>query len=92
MNAISFPSLRRAFVFPNSFFKTMIQTRNKMKSHKAASKRFIKTAQGFKRKQAGRNHGNGRFSSHDLQHLDSFVKVGKKGGHLKNLEKSLWNL
>lgn len=68
----------------------LLQTRNKMKSHRAAAKRFIKTGgHGFKRKQAGRNHGNGNFSSNSLNHLDSFVRVSQKGGHLKKLRKYL---
>lgn len=67
----------------------LIQTRNKMKTHKAAAKRFIKTGNGYKRKQAGRNHGNGRFSTSTLSHLDSFVAVTDKGGHLKKLKQYL---
>lgn len=66
---------------------SLIQTRTKMKTHKAAAKRFIKTGTGIKRKQAGRNHGNGGFSSSFLRHLDSFIKVGDRGGHLKKLQK-----
>lgn len=65
----------------------LIQTRNKMKTHKAAAKRFIKTGTGIKRKQAGRNHGNGGFSTNTLHHLDGFVKVSDKGQHLKKLSK-----
>lgn len=57
-----------------------------MKTHKAAAKRFVKTGNGFKRKQAGRNHGNGRFSSNTLSHLDSFIPVTDKGGNLKKLK------
>lgn len=60
-----------------------------MKTHKAAAKRFIKTADGYKRKQAGRNHGNGGFSAPSLRHLDNFVTVLNKGGHLKKLQKHL---
>lgn len=67
----------------------LIQTRTKMKSRKAAAKRFIQTGDGYKRKQAGRNHGNGGFSSNTLRHLDSFVPVTDKGNHLKKLKKSL---
>lgn len=33
-------------------------TRSLMKSHKGAAKRWRKTANGFKRRQAARNHGN----------------------------------
>ncbi|ODV79442.1 uncharacterized protein CANTADRAFT_51804 [Suhomyces tanzawaensis NRRL Y-17324] len=68
---------------------TLIQVRTKMKTHKAADKRFIRTGTGIKRKQAGRNHGNGGFSAPSLSHLDSFVKVGNKGGHFKKLDKFL---
>jgi len=67
----------------------LIQTRNKMKSHKAAAKRFIKTGTGIKRRQAGRNHGNGGFSSNSLSHMDGFVKVTDKGNHLKKIMRSL---
>lgn len=67
----------------------LIQTRLKMKSHKAAAKRFIKTGNGLKRKQAGRNHGNGGFSANSIRQLDSFVPVTNKGNHLKKLQKYL---
>lgn len=67
----------------------LLQMRFKMKSHKAAAKRFIKTGSGFKRKQAGRNHGNGNFSANSISHLDSFVPVNNKGKHLKFLKKYL---
>ncbi|CAN3360852.1 hypothetical protein DICA3_F07734 [Diutina catenulata] len=65
----------------------LMQTRNKMKTHKAAAKRFIKTGTGIKRRSAGRNHGNGGFSSHSLSHLDGFVKINNKGQHLKKIGK-----
>lgn len=68
---------------------SLLQTRTKMKTHKAAAKRFIRTGTGYKRKQAGRNHGNGGFSSNSISHLDSFVRVDNKGGHLKKLKKFL---
>lgn len=71
------------------FSLNMLQTRTKMKSHKAAAKRFIKTGTGYKRKQAGRNHGNGGFSANSVKHLDTFVSVNNKGGHLKKLTKYL---
>lgn len=67
----------------------VLQMRFKMKSHKAAAKRFIKTGTGFKRKQAGRNHGNGGFSAPSLRHLDSFIPVTDKGGHLKKLKQHI---
>ena len=59
----------------------LVQTRTKMKSHKAAANRFIKRASGLKRKQAGVNHG--RFSYSALKGLRGFVDVSNKGGHLK---------
>lgn len=67
----------------------MMQVRTKMKTHHSAAKRFIKIGNGYKRKQAGRKHGNGGFSSNLLRHLDSFVPVTNKGGHLKKLKKFL---
>lgn len=60
-----------------------------MKTHHSAAKRFIKIGNGYKRKQAGRKHGNGGFSSNLLRHLDNFVPVTSKGGHLKKLKKFL---
>lgn len=73
-------------VFQKNPTALLMQTRTKMKTHKAAAKRFVKTGNGFKRKQAGRNHGNGRFSSNTLSHLDSFIPVTDKGGNLKKLK------
>ncbi|OBA23578.1 hypothetical protein METBIDRAFT_36097 [Metschnikowia bicuspidata var. bicuspidata NRRL YB-4993] len=67
----------------------LIQTRNKTKTCKAMAKRFIKTGSGYKRKQAGRNHGNGNFSAHSIRHLDSYVAVTNKGLHLKKLKKAM---
>lgn len=84
-----FQNAQRAILSKKPILNMMIQTRNKMKTHKAAAKRFIKTADGFKRKQAGRNHGNGGFSSNSIRHLDSFTTVTSKGGHLKKLKKFL---
>ncbi|ABN67765.1 predicted protein [Scheffersomyces stipitis CBS 6054] len=81
-----FASATRAVFGKQPIMNTLIQTRNKMKTHKAAAKRFIKTGTGIKRKQAGRNHGNGGFSANSLRHLDSFVPVGARGRHLKKLE------
>lgn len=84
-----FQSATRIIFGKKPAINTLIQTRNKMKTHKAAAKRFIKTGNGFKRKQAGRNHGNGGFSANSIRHLDSFVPVTEKGGHLKKLKNSL---
>ncbi|CAN3375486.1 hypothetical protein DIURU_005225 [Diutina rugosa] len=67
----------------------LMQTRTKMKTHKAAAKRFIKTGTGIKRKQAGRNHGNGGFSANTLHHLDGFVKISNRGQHLKKIGRYL---
>lgn len=84
-----FQSATRIIFGKKPAINTLIQTRNKMKTHKAAAKRFIKTGNGFKRKQAGRNHGNGGFSANSIRQLDSFVPVTDKGGHLKKLKNSL---
>lgn len=84
-----FQSATRIIFGKKPTINTLIQTRNKMKTHKAAAKRFIKTGNGFKRKQAGRNHGNGGFSANSIRQLDSFVPVTDKGGHLKKLKNSL---
>lgn len=67
----------------------IMQTRPKTKTCKAMAKRFIKTGSGYKRKQAGRNHGNGNFSAHSINHLDSFVAVTNKGQHLRKLKKAM---
>lgn len=66
---------------------TLMLVRHKMKGHKASEKRLIRTGTGIKRKQAGRNHGNGGFSPASLHHLDHFVKVTNRGGHLTKLNK-----
>lgn len=79
----------RAALVKRPAVNVLLHTRNKMKSHKAVAKRFIKTGTGIKRKQAGRNHGNGGFSSNSLSHLDPFVKVTAKGNHLKKITRSL---
>lgn len=79
----SFLSLR-AFPKPTTM---LMQCRTKMKTHKSSAKRLIRTGTGIKRKQAGRNHGNGGFSSNSLRHLDSFVPVTTKGDTLKKLDK-----
>ncbi|WPK27109.1 hypothetical protein PUMCH_004482 [Australozyma saopauloensis] len=65
---------------------TLIQTRNKMKTNKSAAKRLVQISSGYVRKQAGRNHGNGNFSASSLKHLDGWVPVTKKGGHLKKIK------
>lgn len=80
-----FGAAMRTTIVKSPASKALMQVRTKMKSHNAADKRFIKTGTGIKRKQAGRNHGNGRFSASSLSHLDTFVKVGNAGGHLKKL-------
>lgn len=88
MNSL-FQTTSRLVFGRKPILNTLIQTRNKMKTHKAAAKRFIKTGTGYKRKQAGRNHGNGGFSSNSLRHLDSFVSVTDRGSQLKKLKKFL---
>lgn len=65
------------------------QKRFAVRVHKALAKRFIKRGSGYKRKQSGRNHGNGNFSHNSLRHLDKWVAVTKEGGHLKKLRKFL---
>ncbi|CUM64103.1 uncharacterized protein PRCAT00001694001 [Priceomyces carsonii] len=89
MLASFFPNVAKEVLYKRQAVNILIHTRNKMKSHKAAAKRFIKTGDGFKRKQVGRNHGNGGFSFNSLRHLNSFVPVTAKGGHLKKLKKYL---
>ncbi|AOW25795.1 ribosomal protein L35 [Candida albicans L26] len=76
-------STSRILMGKPSSVNLLVQTRTKMKSHKAAANRFIKRASGLKRKQAGVNHGNGRFSYSALKGLRGFVEVSNKGGHLK---------
>lgn len=66
--------------------RVLIQTRTKTKTNKSAAKRLIKTADGYVRKQSGRNHGNGNFSASSLKHLNGFVPVTAKGGHLKKMK------
>lgn len=88
MNNI-FGATGRAIFGQKPALNVLLQTRTKMKTHKAAAKRFIKTGDGYKRKQAGRNHGNGNFSANSISHLDSFVKVTDKGNHLKHLKRYL---
>ncbi|CCF60273.1 hypothetical protein KAFR_0J02090 [Kazachstania africana CBS 2517] len=48
---------------------TLIIARNLMKTHKGTAKRWRKTANGFKRGIAGRNHGNGGWSRRSLKCL-----------------------
>lgn len=80
-----FGSMGMAFT-RRPILNSLIQTRNKMKTNKSAAKRLIKTSDGYVRKQAGRNHGNGNFSASSLKHLNGFVPVTEKGGHLKKLK------
>ncbi|KAK6462821.1 hypothetical protein DFJ63DRAFT_342425 [Scheffersomyces coipomensis] len=79
------PAKRAVFNIKISPVTMLLQTRTKMKTNKSAAKRFIKTGTGIKRKQAGRNHGNGGFSTSSLQSLDSFVSLNNKGKHLKKI-------
>lgn len=90
MNSI-FQTASRFVLGQKHVMNNFLQVRTKMKSHHAAAKRFIKTADGFKRKQAGRKHGNGGFTPRSLRHLDLWVPVTNKGGHLKKLEKFIDN-
>ncbi|KAL6453742.1 hypothetical protein SBY92_005314 [Candida maltosa Xu316] len=75
--------ISRSFTAKPFVANVFMQTRNKMKSHKAATNRFVKTNLGLRRKHAGVNHGNGRFSYASLRHLRGLVEVTNKGGHLK---------
>ncbi|KAM9940031.1 hypothetical protein OXX80_000483 [Metschnikowia pulcherrima] len=88
MNGI-FGTTAKIMFGQKSAVSQLIQTRMKTKTCKAMAKRFIKTGNGFKRKQAGRNHGNGNFSSHAINHLDSYVPVTNKGLHLRKIKKAL---
>ncbi|CAI5758742.1 unnamed protein product [Candida verbasci] len=61
----------------------LLQTRNKMKTSKTIRNRIFITAEGIKRKRAGTNHGNGRFSAPSLKHLRGFITIPKTHGLLK---------
>lgn len=67
-------------------FNFLLQTRAKSKTNKSIVKRFIKAGNGYVRKQAGRNHGNGSFCVSSLKHLNGFVPVTEKGNHLKKIK------
>ncbi|KAG7195168.1 uncharacterized protein KQ657_003692 [Scheffersomyces spartinae] len=80
-------NLRAAFRRPA--VQMLMQLRSKSRIHKAAAKRFVKAGEGFKRRQAGRNHGNGGFSASSMSHLNGYVRVDNKGGHVSKLKKML---
>lgn len=86
-----FQSASRMIFSKKPALNILLQTRNKMRSHKSSAKRFIRTGTGLKRKQAGRNHGNSKFSANAIRHLDSFIPVSDKAGHKKKLMKFLPN-
>ncbi|CCD25600.1 mitochondrial 54S ribosomal protein bL35m NDAI_0F02820 [Naumovozyma dairenensis CBS 421] len=68
-------------------FNSLVITRNLMKTHKGAAKRWRKSAQGFKRGIAGRNHGNVGWSHRYLNKL-----TGRKEAdptHVKHLKRML---
>lgn len=67
-SAVSFGA-RTTYFFPRASVSPMILTRNLMKTHKGAAKRWKKTAYGFKRGKAGRNHGNAGWSRNSLKCL-----------------------
>lgn len=61
---------------------SMIFTRNLMKTHKGTAKRWKKTATGFKRGKAGRNHGNVGWSRRSLK-----VLSGKTPAHESQMQR-----
>lgn len=76
-------------VFRQPAAQMLMQLRNKSRIHKAAAKRFVKAGEGYKRRQAGRNHGNGGFSASSMSHLNGYVRVDNRGGHVSKLKKML---
>ncbi|ONH67956.1 hypothetical protein BON22_1951 [Cyberlindnera fabianii] len=62
LQAFASTTVSTALTTHNSIF-----TRTLMKSHKGAAKRWRKAANGFKRSQAARNHGNAGWSSSTLR-------------------------
>ena len=67
-SALNF-SARSGIFAPKTGSASLILTRNLMKTHKGAAKRWKKTANGFKRGKAGRNHGNAGWSRNSLKTL-----------------------
>ncbi|ODV72021.1 mitochondrial 54S ribosomal protein bL35m CYBJADRAFT_130684 [Cyberlindnera jadinii NRRL Y-1542] len=85
-------SLSRPFIqFSSSVIRQTVPAgifvRTIMKTHKGAAKRWRKTANGFKRGQAARNHGNTGWSSGVLKGDGSKVMSTKE--QTKRLKKLL---
>lgn len=66
---------------------SLVLTRNLMKTHKGAAKRWKKTANSYKRGRAGRNHGNAGWNKSTLKSLDG--KTLAHPTHIKHLKRLL---
>lgn len=66
---------------------SFVFTRNLMKTHKGTAKRWKKTADGFKRGKAGRNHGNVGWSRRSLKVLSG--KTPAHDSHMQRLKRLL---
>lgn len=66
---------------------SLIVTRNLMKTHKGAAKRWRKTADSFKRGKAGRSHGNAGWSRRSLKALSG--KTLADDTHIHRLKRLL---
>lgn len=64
---------------------SMVLTRNLMKTHRGALKRWRKTANGFKRGLAGRKHGNIGWSHRSLKNLTGRTEAHST--HTKRLKR-----
>ncbi|CAM9017368.1 hypothetical protein WICANDRAFT_29464 [Wickerhamomyces anomalus NRRL Y-366-8] len=64
-----------------------ILVRGLMKTHKGAAKRWRKTASGYKRAKAGKNHGNAGWSKQYLKGLGG--KTANDKTHTKRLKRLL---
>ncbi|QLL32791.1 hypothetical protein HG536_0D03130 [Torulaspora globosa] len=68
---------------------SLMLTRNLMKTHKGAAKRWRKTADSFKRGKAGRSHGNAGWSRRSLKALSG--KTLAHETHIKHLKRLMPN-
>ncbi|QLQ79666.1 hypothetical protein HG537_0C03140 [Torulaspora globosa] len=68
---------------------SLMLTRNLMKTHKGAAKRWRKTANSFKRGKAGRSHGNAGWSRRSLKSLSG--KTLAHETHIKHLKRLMPN-
>ncbi|KAH3901393.1 mitochondrial 54S ribosomal protein bL35m SCDLUD_002885 [Saccharomycodes ludwigii] len=67
---------------------SLIFTRSyKLKTHKGAAKRWLKTANSWKRGHPGRKHGNAGWGKANLKQLDG--KTLAHSSHLRRLKKLL---